>query len=477
MAALQPPSPAPDLGAPPPLIPKVESRISGRTFAFFYKAGSGHFQDVTNDCTEFVPIVGPYLPLLTPKLTKAGKVAVRQPHIPKRNVKWWRAQCGFRGLPSSGALPVLQQRLREHGDVGMERTMLQAMVSMKDDYSKRNDQKLQEIWAVSDDSKKAVLWPKKFLYETFLATQGARKDPVVVRVDDWANAMEKAAQELHIAYETTRIPVDQYPGGEYTSGHRQVVLGTDPQAVRAKSAELHRELQRANQRTEEAKQEKRRKKGAEFEARFAEAEQQGKNTKGKWDVAGHWSINCPYMEEQWGQDRNQCTLEIGFTEQEDGLIQMWAEFDFIAITGIIRFVNTKAAKEPGSTKRSAAKEEEEEDDDFYEDNDLPGPTQAQFLFPATLLPSPKNQEFEFRWRGQETGEGEIQLYSDEKLCTLDFSSANALEGIFKSDLTDDIEFRGVKRDGGGPKRRLDIDYAWHERNEDAYERARVGRWH
>ena len=114
---------------------------------------------------------------------------------------------------------------------------------------------------------------------------------------------------------------------------------------------------------------------------------------------------------------------------------------------------------------------------------------AKFLFRNASLPSSSSREFSFRWRGEETGEGEIQLDSDKELCSITFESPNALTGAFISDLTGMVEFKGFKegfgteaKEGSGPRRRREIGYfsdpstAWRSRNKAAYESARTGRW-
>jgi hypothetical protein len=85
---------------------------------------------------------------------------------------------------------------------------------------------------------------------------------------------------------------------------------------------------------------------------------------------------------------------------------------------------------------------------------------------------------EFRWRREETGEGEIQLGADEELCSLTFSNQGTeLSGTFISGLTGETAFSGIKtqslvRTGTfGP-----IESDWEERAEQQYEYARVKRW-
>ena len=169
---------------------------------------------------------------------------------------------------------------------------------------------------------------------------------------------------------------------------------------------------------------------------------------------------------------------------------MYASFDFIVLTGIMRFVNRspevtapKEGPKPESSKTYNAESHDEfhdESADFSDDSSLSS-TPLQFLFPPTSLPSAHKPFFSFLWRGEETGEGEIQLCSDQKLCSLKFESPHALSGTFISSVTGRVPFRGIKRETGSGGRgertsRCNPAYEWHSRNEAAYERARIGRW-
>ena len=107
-----------DLGPPPSIAPPVRKSISGRQYSCRCGDAGVQFSDEANDNTQFKASIDSYLPLLTPKLTKAGKVAVHQPQMPKKTVSWWKAQCGFRGRAVNGKPRDLQDRLREYGNGG-----------------------------------------------------------------------------------------------------------------------------------------------------------------------------------------------------------------------------------------------------------------------------------------------------------------------------------------------------------------------
>ena len=205
-------------------------------------------------------------------------------------------------------------------------------------------------------------------------------------------------------------------------------------------------------------------------------------------MSGEWEISCPYMEKQWRSRGDGCHLEIGLTKPiGTGLVQMYATFDFIAITGIMRFINP-STQEDAQEKGKKSSSYEDYSDNGSEDSYDHGPAPAHFLFPNVSLPSPNAHEFTFRWRGEETGEGQILLCSDQNLCSMTFESPNALSGVFISDLTGEAKFKGIRQGTETETKRRwpeerreaadwsDPSYAWRLRNKAAYERARTGRW-
>lgn len=143
-----------DLGSPPSISPPVRNSISGRQYSCLVRDAGVQFSDEANDSTKYEANIDIYLPLLTPKLTKAGKIAVHQPHIPKKPVKWWRAQCGFRGLSVSRKLRDLQDRIREHGNGGLSKTMKEACEKMEKDYVMSNNRAIEAIWIRADNNER-----------------------------------------------------------------------------------------------------------------------------------------------------------------------------------------------------------------------------------------------------------------------------------------------------------------------------------
>ncbi|KIW98764.1 uncharacterized protein Z519_00427 [Cladophialophora bantiana CBS 173.52] len=449
-----------EFGSPNFVVPSFQKTFSGRKYTFsFHDRDGPRFYDQSNNLTGFVADLSPYLPLLTPKLTKAGKVAKRQPGTEKKPLKWWKAQCGFRGLPVGGTVDALQGRLREHGNKGMSKAMAEFQDKLREEYLAKNMEEIEKRWNDGDNSEKAKIWPRRLLYESFFMKPVLPiKEVLVVMVDGWGNKITEVASALKIPCECTKLE-------SFSTGQRLAVIGRDAQTVRAKLAELVRDDQRAGSR---ARQEQ----NNEFERRYTKAKSMkasgAKGLKEKWDVTGSWTISCPYVEQEWGQQvDSECGLTINFTKAtSNGLVQMFAEFDFLVIEGIMRFVNPQV--QDG--------EMEDQDD---EGTTISSSTTAQFLLPDTSLPSSRSRNFKFRWRGEDTHEGVIQLTSDKKLCSMTFESPHALNGMFYSGILGWVEFKGVKtpaESGSTNAYAADPAYQWSLRSEEAYERARVGRW-
>ncbi|KAI9838043.1 MAG: hypothetical protein M1819_006197 [Sarea resinae] len=189
------------------------------------------------------------------------------------------------------------------------------------------------------------------------------------------------------------------------------------------------------------------------------------STTKRWDIEGAWEISCPYIEDNWGGDEDGLTLDV-FSSGN----QISATFDFTVVTGVFRFCDpsTTAAvhlKPAAATSSSKNKRKRNDAEDT-----------AKFLFrDKKNMPSPSHTTLPFRWRGEETGEHEIQLGSDEKLCSVTFRSAKKLEGFLEGAMFAKTRFTGTKL-GAASSKGPDPDGQWSNRDERAYEEARRNRW-
>ncbi|KAI1607879.1 hypothetical protein EDD37DRAFT_614597 [Exophiala viscosa] len=484
------------------------------------------FWDESNDRTTYQADIAHFLPLLTEETTKAEKVVGRQSTIPEQSLNWWKAQCRYRGLPNDGSIRDLQARIRGHPGSGMSSSMEELLEKMKRQYELKNIRAIERNWSSASGDEKAKQWPRRFLCETLLPQTGAGEDAIAVKLDDRGHGIREACLQLDLRFLTLSPLVEPLIGTDCI-----FVAGTTRQAVTFKAAEIDRYARRAALRAnfteedgydegeeedgeekeqdeeededeegdeeeeedeekeeEEEGESKQARTRKEFYTQFNLAKSKETKSKGQWDVSGTWKVLCPHLEEQYGHRSDQgCNLVIRLTQpRPDGLVQLFGFFEFVALTGVLRFVNPK----PPTLVEEEEYTDSDENEVGYDDDESEeeGSTPTQFLFSKAALPSSKNQNVSFRWRGEETGEGEIQLYSDLDLCSLTFESPHALSGILSSSLAGDCEFQGFKegfdappksnelKRQASPRHISDPGYDWSRLSEAAYNRARLRRW-
>ncbi|KAH7311846.1 hypothetical protein BKA65DRAFT_413203 [Rhexocercosporidium sp. MPI-PUGE-AT-0058] len=206
-----------------------------------------------------------------------------------------------------------------------------------------------------------------------------------------------------------------------------------------------------------------------------------------WDVTGLWTISCPHIEEGW--DVESLTMKIYVETTEKGS-QMFAEFDFGVLTGAFRFERQKEkthSDDEASNKSSDTysekendkdEDKDEENDNDAEDEDRRSPTPEAFYFNSITQPSTKHPTWNYRYRGEETGEGVIEVGSDSELYSITFCGpkGQTLTGTIGGGAFGDCTFTGVKVDGAGAEY-LNIREEWANGNASAYENTRVGQWH
>ncbi|KAK0125616.1 hypothetical protein ONS96_009450 [Cadophora gregata f. sp. sojae] len=203
-----------------------------------------------------------------------------------------------------------------------------------------------------------------------------------------------------------------------------------------------------------------------------------------WDVRGSYHISCPVIEEQWGGQS--LTLDI-YLETHSGRRQLCGAFDFSLIEGIMRF------ERPMPTPKSEIKSESSQKrkrEDLDEDSDRQMrmyPRSAQddsgdysediFYLGSDEKPTARKSTWRYRWRGSETGEGEIQVNADLAVRSITFiENGNALNGYFKCDYVNECYFEGVKVRSTPRDRHLDPEAQWVNHSEAAHEYARRARW-
>ncbi|KAK9350291.1 hypothetical protein V1523DRAFT_429190 [Lipomyces doorenjongii] len=204
---------------------------------------------------------------------------------------------------------------------------------MKQDWDRHDSHQLDREWLSSDDSTRAQRWPKRYLLISFLTLEEYRRRDCCQGYR-LGKAMEKAAPDMGIAIETIRSPLQCTETQTENMCPPSVILFLD--WSRKLFMQMLQECVRSFNESIKGSE-----KQAAFEQDYSLFSKNGDAQGSIWDVEGAWSITCPYIEQQWGSDDNACNFEIGIVDDGDYL-QIYVTFQFIVLTGVMRFVNSKA---------------------------------------------------------------------------------------------------------------------------------------
>ncbi|KAH7390383.1 hypothetical protein BKA64DRAFT_645300 [Cadophora sp. MPI-SDFR-AT-0126] len=475
--------------------------VKGDAGVFSFDGHQLEFQD-----HRYASNVAQYIPLLEPLRIKKGNIAARQPRHDSKSHGWWECQCVFRGLRSDGTIEDLQNALRGHEEDPITDDVLHLQERARRKFKAMNKEARESNWLHNmSDEEKATKNPRRYLVETFPA--GSRSKETVLLTTHFVINIQETAKELGLQCEYTHAPTD---GDTVLQMAKYwVVVGQDRSIVTEKVRMIERETRRLKREQEEGQQELRRKNNVITATQTESEEAIAKNK--DWDVAGTWSISCPHIEQGW--DVENLTMKL-YLETTDKGPQMFASFDFGVLTGVFRFERQKSDTKTSTTQlvHSNVDEEqksdedntgeveaqqaerhyddddtsdkssdtygEKDDDDDDDDDDRRSPTPEAFYFNAIIQPSAQYPTWNYRYRGEETGEGEIELGSDSELFSITFGSprGQTLKGAIGSSAFGECTFTGVKVGIDGDEH-LDIREEWTNRNASAYENARTGRWH
>ncbi|OCL08917.1 hypothetical protein AOQ84DRAFT_354257 [Glonium stellatum] len=383
---------------------------------------------------------------------------------------WWRAQCTFRGLPHGGTLPELYDRLRSGPNV-MTKELVELEVKANAEWKAKNDlaeQEEERREAIEEEKKveKAV----RFLKSTF---QDDKMGPDIIVFKKDSQGVVGAAASLNLVCWTyNAIPAFVSDDLSFC----WIIVGRDKCAVEAKYLALRKEdddRNAAEEKRREAEAQAKRDALAQKHALVARSSGKG----GVWDITGTWRITCPAIESGWPvQNLTLKTYRIdGKTDS-----QMFAEFDFGIVSGWFRFEGSMPRGVSGTQKgvKTGQKRKRIDEFDVDEDSDEEEINEAFHLSPKDL-PSLKQSKWNYRWRGRETGEGEIQTNSDEKLNPITFSGEGGAElhGTFECEYLAKCEFNGFKIELGNPREAsgISIEEKWRGLNESAHEYGYRGR--
>lgn len=341
---------------------------------------------------------------------------------------------------------------------------------------------MDEQWksGVLTDEQKLKSDPKRFLAE-ILPEDGNPGLTVTIKLWDYS-CVQNAAQQLVLLYEYVEAPQAK-PWEEETYNFdalssRWFILGRGNKAVQSKIASIKGQSQKRKREIEDHDAEVERAKKQKIEDALAKTKD--------WDVTGQWRIDFPYVAKNHGTGPDDLTLDIYQEETRKGC-QMYAAFDFAATKGVMRFERQKGeSRKPfdaslvpaGSQADEKDSQDSHDEYDEYGDRDRRSPTPEAFYLGKTAEVTPNHTDWDFRWRGEEMGEGVIEVTSDKTLYSMTFCGPRGftLKGTFGGGIFPKCTFTGKKIGGFGPKSVLDIVQEWTDRNERAYDYACSHRW-
>jgi hypothetical protein len=155
------------------------------------------------------------------------------------------------------------------------------------------------------------------------------------------------------------------------------------------------------------------------------------------------------------------------------------------VAGFLQPVPAPKAEKSESSKKRKREDDVDEDGDFNMDmhpefGSNGGPSdysESVFHLGAKDKPTARRTVWRYRWRGSETGEGEIQLDSDKAVQSLTFSDkGRKISGTFICDYARECHFTGTKFSPWPRNGYLDPQAEWAKHSSAAHEEARQSRW-
>lgn len=339
-----------------------------------------------------------------------------------------------------------------------------------------------EFAALSSPTAEAEYSMDMFLKKYFLDESGKpdkSKTPKPMPLPDFSSR-----SRMHAAAE--RVPgLETHSGGE--GDDRTVVVGLDRDAVWRVAGQVANESALELEEVEEAEWNKLMERHESFLSKARSRDRAAEFS--IHAIGGTYVIECDEMGSYSSEESYNNTMRLRIIESShEGCVGI---FDFGVITGIMLLDESKE----DLASRIASLDYEDQDDFSGETDDSSqtddsgngrGAPQKRKAQPVEEASRPRKKQKQgkasggtvfLQWRGEETGEGEIQLDdANENVGQLNFSDNNGFEFEGTADfgfVGSNIRFQGYKIESlGGPATR-----SWNDYSEAAYERARVGRWH
>lgn len=423
-----------------------------------------------------------------PLRIKSGAIAKHQPYGRIRPQAYYRAQCSFRGLRSSGKTDELQQLLKSR-DIAQDariKAELDALVVEVRAYEEEESKAQAELWwqdPVRTLDEKALRNALRALEES-LATEDILKTGCHV-FGFCSDYIEDAALKLGLAHEC----IEFNPLGFIVRG-RQIV-GQEA-AVKATAKKINDQL---DQQRREAQASRQTQAAAQREAARARMEQLVAEAKQNpdWDITGKWVVECNELAEySEGPDRK-AALSMEIWRDDFSLENVRKEefsdderedeeggYGYGHGSGAGHVYQDPPWSRPAAQAPPPPPRNDAHIPRFHATFDF-GPVEGSMrIFPPSSnrrANSPfivkEDPAFQYVWRGRETGEGVIQLetndYDPGEITFANYGMT--FEGRFRCPyISGLVTIKGRKTSHGRGEQRSSKE-AWAELSERAYDEA------
>ncbi|KAI1771890.1 hypothetical protein F4818DRAFT_444888 [Hypoxylon cercidicola] len=265
-------------------------------------------------------------------------------------------------------------------------------------------------------------------------------------------------------------------GLHYDNQCESLYIGWDQVAVTAAAGGHRERIRRQRAKEKNDRDQERNSRHSEY-LRKARA----KHVKGYWSPVGSFIVDCDAIKDEWPDSANDMTLDLSETDQP-GIFG--ASFDFGILEGVMMLSSNKTALKLycDQLEREDMWDDEEYSGDEgkgYEDGEESA-TGSKRKATAKRNKTSKKQRVQdgnprklfLRWKGAETGEGQILHEAEEGSITFKDAELSAFTGKM------DISFVG--RNVSFTARKVSESTrgygSWNDFSFSAYEHARVSRW-
>ncbi|KAF7870587.1 hypothetical protein EAF04_004331 [Stromatinia cepivora] len=279
------------------MMPPIERKLGKKTLTY-----DGYYMKFNGHC--YKSDLESQFPLPVCMRTRASRGNPRRSRTRIQSQSFWKAQCFFRGLETTGKSDENINRLRADGNRPMMPELADLENGMHFDYVLQKAE-LEDMWMNKfSDNEKASEYPEKFLREKFFAGQDSGTGDTILVTVGSGSVLRGAAASLGLMGSSVQGSRLDEPPAEHLY---HVAIGKNTSAVEERINGVLNNRNKGRQMTEE-------------DIEKAHSDVLRSSNDEDWDVTGDWHISCPELEQEMG---GPLTLKI-----HKGQPQMFAEFDF-----------------------------------------------------------------------------------------------------------------------------------------------------